>query len=169
MGRGIFKTVKFSLEKKINRHAITLKSNIKMAIKTTKFHNLTFSGNGLVLEDKNKQQIEISFAELDQIYMKKHKLHSFVKFIGISFPFLFVFMSIQYLPFNLMILVSIITVLPIFMFIINYKSYRLYVRLNDGTIFLKKIALNLKTENISILEKVRTEYLYYKASLLASA
>lgn len=131
---------------------------------TTKFDSLTFSKNGLLLKYRNEPEIEIPFADLDQIYIKKHKLNPFMEFIGISFPFIFVFMAIQYLAFDLMILVSIISILPVFISIINYKWYRLYVRLNDGTTFTKKIASDLKIENISKIEKIRTEYLYYTAS-----
>lgn len=92
-----------------------------------------------------------------------------MEFIGILFPFLFVFMAIRYLPFNLMILVSIISILPVFVSITNYKWYRLNVRLNDGTTFRKKIASNMKIENISKIEKIRTEYLYYTANAMEPA
>lgn len=135
----------------------------------TKFDSLTFSKNGLFLKYRNEPEIEIPFADLDQIYIKKHKLNPLMEFIGILFSFLIVFMAIRYLPFDLMILVSIISILPVCMGIMNYKWYRLYVRLNNGTTFRKKIASDLKSENISILEKVRTEYLYYNAGALEPA
>ena len=130
----------------------------------TKFDSLTFSKKALFLRYRNEPEIEIPFADLDQIYVKKHKLNPLMEFMGISFPFLFVFFAIKYLPFDLMILVSTISIIPVFMIIVNYKWYRLYVRLNDGTTFIKKIASDMKTENISIMEKVRAEYLYYTAS-----
>lgn len=135
----------------------------------TKFDSLTFSKNGLFLKYRNEPEIEIPFADLDQIYIKKHKLNPLMEFMGISFPFLFVYMAIKYLTFDLMILVGIVAVLPVFMIIVNYKWYRLYVHHNDGTTFRKKIASDLKTENISMMEKVRTEYLYYNASALEPA
>ena len=135
----------------------------------TKFDSLTFSKNGLLLKYRNEQEIEIPFANLGQIYIKKHKLNPIVEFLGISFPFLFVYMAIQYLPFDLMILVSIITIISIFKCVVNYKWYRFNIQLKDGTSFKKKISLDLKTENVSILEKVRTEFIYYNSSALASA
>ena len=130
----------------------------------TKFDSITFSKSGLLLKYRNEPEIEIPFADLDQIYIKKHKLNPLMEFMGISFPFLFVYMAINYLTFYIMILVSIILIIPVFMIIVNYKWYRLYVLLNDGSTFRKKIASNMKTENISIVEKVRTEYLYYTAT-----
>jgi hypothetical protein len=139
---------------------------VRALTSSTRFDSLTFSKNGLLLKYRNKQEIEIPFADLCQIYIKKHKLNPFMEFIGISFPFLFVFMSIQYLPFNIMIFVSIISIILVFMSIVNYKWYVLYVHLNDGTTFRKKISSNLKSENISTIEKVRTEYLYFNASAM---
>lgn len=150
-------------------NTITTETIVRTLSSTTRFDSLTFSKNGLLLKFRNEQEIEIHFADLDQIYIKKHKLNPFMEFIGISFPFLFVFMAIQYLPFNLMILVSIISIISVFMSIVNYKWYRLYVHLNDGTTFRKKISSDLKCENISIIEKVRTEYLYFTANALESA
>lgn len=67
-----------------------------------------------------------------------------------------------------MILVSIFSILTVFVGVINYKWYRLYVRLKDGTSFRKKISFELKTEHFTIIEKVRSEYLYYNASELKS-
>ena len=49
----------------------------------TKFDSLTFSKNGLFLKYRNKPEIEIPFADLDQIYIKKHKLNPFMEFMGI--------------------------------------------------------------------------------------
>lgn len=89
-----------------------------------------------------------------------------MEFMGISFPFLFVYMAINYLTFDLMILLSIILIIPVFMIIMNYKWYSLYVRLNDGTTFRKKIASNMKTENISIVEKVRAGHYYHNITAM---
>lgn len=124
----------------------------------TKFDSLTFSNDGLVLKYKNNEEIEIPFDNLDKIYIKRHNLNPFWELMGISIPFVFVFMAINYLPLNLMILVSIISVLSVFVGVINNKWYRLYVRLKDGTSFRKKISFELQTEHFTIIEKVRSEY-----------
>ena len=134
----------------------------------TKFDSLTFSNDGLILKYKNNEEIEIPFDNLDKIYIKRHNLNIFWELMGISIPFVFVFMAINYLPLNLMIMVSIFSILTVFVGVINYKWYRLYVRLKDGTSFRKKISFELKTEHFTIIEKVRSEYLYYNASELKS-
>lgn len=149
-------------------NAISTKPMARILSTTTKFDSLTFSSDGLILKCKNSKTIEIPFDKLDKIYIKRHNLNPFWELLGISIPFLFVFMAVNYLPLNLMILVSIISILSVFAGVINYKWYRLYVRLNDGTSFRKKISYELKSENFTILEKVRSEYLYYTAGELKS-
>jgi hypothetical protein len=147
-------------------NAVSTRAMTRILSSTTKFDSLSFSNDGLILKCRNNQEIEIPFADLDKIYIKRHNLNPFVEFLGISIPFLFVFLAINYLPLNLMILVSIISILSIFFGVINYKWYRLYVRLKDGTSFRKKISFELKTENFTIIEKVRSEFIYYNASEL---
>ncbi len=147
---------------------VSTKEMTKILPNTTKFDSLTFSNDGLVLNYKNNNEIEIPFDKLDKIYIKRHNLNPFWELLGISIPFVFVFMAINYLPLNLMILVSVISILTVFVGVINYKWYRLYVRLKDGTSFRKKISFELKTENFTILEKIRSEYIYYHSSELKS-
>ena len=142
-------------------NAVSTRAMTRILSSTTKFDSLSFSNDGLILKCRNNQEIEIPFADLDKIYIKRHNLNPFVEFLGISIPFLFMFFAL-----NLMILVSIISILSIFFGVINYKWYRLYVRLKDGTSFRKKISFKLKTENFTIIEKVRSEFIYYNASEL---
>lgn len=136
---------------------------------TNKFDSLKVVENGLLLKCQNKREIKIPYTELDKIYIKKCKLNPFVEFLCIAFPFLFVYIAMQYLPFYLMILVSVITVLPVFIRVINYKWYKLFVFLNDGTFFTKRVSLHKKTENFSILNRVEKEIFDYKSSILTSA
>jgi hypothetical protein len=77
-------------------------------------------------------------------------------------------MTIQYTPYDLIIIASFFTIPPVFISVLNFKWYRLCVRLIDGTIYSKSVSLHNKTETISILEKLRTEYLNYKFHILAS-
>ena len=133
---------------------------------TTAFDQLTYSSSGLLIQYKNNPRIEISFADIDKIYIKKHKLNPALEFVAITIPFLMVVLVVQYFPSSLMIFISIIAILPVFMCVINYKWYRLYIRLNDGSSYRKKIAKDLKTESFSVLEKVRAEYLNYNTSTI---
>ena len=134
----------------------------------SKFDHLTFSEDKLTLHYNIKEQKEISFAQVDQIFIKKYKIHPIVEFVWISSPFFLIFMTIQYSPYDLIIIASFFTIPPVFISVLNFKWYRLCVRLIDGTIYSKSVSLHNKTETISILEKLRTEYLNYKFHILAS-
>jgi hypothetical protein len=100
--------------------------------------------------------------------IKKYKLNPIIEFLCISFPFLFVFLAIQYLPFDLMVLASFIVVIPVIITVINYKWYQLNILIKDGTLFIKRVSLHKKTENFSILNKVQKEFFNYEPSALAT-
>ena len=141
----------------------------RITIGNSKFDHLIFSADKLTLYYKIKEQKEISFAQIDQIYIKKYKIHPILEFVGISSPFFLIYMTIQYIPFDLIIIASFFTIPPIFITVSNYKWYRLCVRLIDGTFYSKSVSLHKKSETISILEKLRVEYLNYKFQVVASA
>jgi hypothetical protein len=145
-------------------------SNPGSTSSTTKFDTLNFNSNSLFLKYQDNPEIAIPFDAVEKIYIKKHKLNPFLEFTGISIPFLMVYLVVQYWPSSLLIFISIVAILPIFLHVINYKRYRLYIRLNDGSSYRKKISMHLKTESFSVLEKVRAEYMSYNynASALAS-
>lgn len=149
-------------------NTISNKKMTRILPNTSKFDSLAISNDGLTLKYKNNQEIEIPFDKLDKIYIKRHNLNPFWELMGISIPFIFVLMAINYLPLNFMIIVSIVSILTVFLGVINYKWYRLYVCLKDGTSFKKKISFELKTESFTILEKVRSEFLYYNSNELKS-
>lgn len=149
----------------------TITTNVitKTITNTTKFQSLTVVENGLVLKCHNKREIEIPYTELDKVYIKKYKLNPLVEFLCIAFPFLFVYLVLQYLPFYFMIFASMITVIPVFVCVLNYKWYQLFVILKDGTFFTKRVSLNKKMENFSILYRVEKDLFDFKSSTLVSA
>lgn len=147
---------------------ITIGAKTGNTYSTAKFDRLTFSKKGLLLKYRDEKEVEISFEELDKVYIKKYKLNPFVEFLCIAIPFLLVFITIQFFPSYLMIFVSIISVLPILMTVINYKWYRFNVQLKDGTFFTKRVRLNKKTEDIIILGKIQREYLNYNNAQITS-
>ncbi|TDD98535.1 hypothetical protein [Flavobacterium cellulosilyticum] len=134
---------------------------------TAKFDSLTIVENGLILKNGKRAERTISFSELDNIYIKSYKLNPLFEFAFILFPFLFVFLSIQFLPFEMVLLVALFTVVPVFIKVYNYRWYRLKVCLKDGTFFIKKVSLRSKSETISIVNSVKKEGLYYKTNAMA--
>lgn len=127
------------------------------------FNTLTLVDDGVVLSLKNNQEKEISFLELDKIYMKVYKLNPLSELGFILVPFLLIFLSVQFVTLEKVILVGVFTVIPVFIRINTYKNYSLIICLKDGTIFRKKVSLYVKGENISVVNAVRREQLNHYA------
>jgi len=104
---------------------------------------------------EKKGEREISFSELDMVYIKTHSLHSVIEFVLILLPFLHVLLSVQYIPFDIMIIVALLTIMPSFAKVMNYKWYSLKIRLYDGTLYRKKFSLDLKSECLTIINQIQ--------------
>lgn len=131
------------------------------AVAATKFKTLILVDNGILLGYGDKKKKSISFSELDRIYIKSHTLNPVIQFIVILLPFLFVTLADEYLPFDLVVLMVFFMVVPVFMKVYNYKWCQLIVRLKDGTFYRKKVSLDLKSETISVINKVTLECFRY--------
>lgn len=134
-----------------------------MAISTT-FDALTLVENGVVLNLKNEKKVEISFLELDKVYIKVYKLKPVQEFLFILFPFLLIFVSIQYIVLEKVAFVALFAIIPVFVKTYNYKRYGLTIGLKDGTVFRKKVSLKVKSVSVSTVNAVKKEQLnyYYK-------
>ncbi len=127
----------------------------------TNFDTLTLIDNGIVLCCKNNQKREISFSELDKIYMKVYKLKPIYEFAFILFPFLIILFCIQYIMLEKVMFMALFTVIPVFVKTYRYKRNGLVICLKDGTIFRKKVSLKLKAENVAIVNAVKRGWLNY--------
>jgi hypothetical protein len=132
----------------------------------SKFDTLILIDNGLVLKYRKRNEIKISYSELNKVYIDKHKLHPFFEFFCIAIPFLLVLVSIQYLPFYPIIILSLITIPLAFIRVLNYKWYQLNICLKNGVLYRKKVSLNKKAENFSLIHKVQKEFSYYNLNAL---
>jgi hypothetical protein len=130
---------------------------------------LTFSEDKLILQYKNKHKNEISFAEVYHIYIKKHKTPPVIGLGGIFFLFFIIYMAMQYFSFEIVIIAAFLTIPLVLIRVIKYKWYRLNVRLKDGTFYSKRVAFHMNAENMYILDKVPSKYLYYNIRGLVSS
>lgn len=130
----------------------------------TKFDCITVEEHGLILKRGKETTRKISISELDKIYIKVSKLKPIQELVFIMFPFLLIYLAVQYLSLEKMIFVSLSVAVPVFVKINNYKRYVLIVCLKDGTVFRKKVSLITKTESISIVNEVRKKQLNHFAN-----
>lgn len=131
------------------------------AATATKFHTLTLVENGILLGYGNRKERAISFSELDKIYIKRYKLNPFLEFVFILFPFTLVFLSDQYFSLDIVTFTALFTIVPIFILVRNYTWYRLKIHLKEGSLFEKKLSLDLKTETVTIINKINSECFSY--------
>lgn len=134
----------------------------------TKFDNLALVEHGLILKNGTKMEREISFSELDKIYIKVDKLKPLYELGFILCLFLLIFLCAHYVTLDKVIFFGLCIAILVFVKINNYKSYGLIITLKEGTVFKKKVSLNLREENIFIIKSVRREQLHHNAKINAS-
>lgn len=133
-----------------------------------KFDNLIIVENGLILKSGKKRESKISFLELEKIYIKTYKLNPLFELVFILSPFLLVLLLVEYSRFEIIILLALFTVIPVFLKVNNYKWYQLKIVLKDGTFFTKKVSVNVRSENITTINKVKKQWLKYNTNAMAS-
>ncbi|QBN20439.1 hypothetical protein [Flavobacterium nackdongense] len=144
-------------------------STIRKAFALHQFNTLTLVNNGVILNSGKKSEKEILYSELDKIYIKRNNLNPIIELMLISLPFLLIYIVLQYAPFEMLIIASFFSIFPVFIAVHNYKWYVLKLRLKDGTTHCKRVSLHLKSESVSIMDKVYCEHLHYQANRLMSA
>ena len=122
---------------------------------TSKFKNINVSDNGIILSLKSKELKEISFSEIDKIYITVNNKKTNYVFLLVAISVGIVLLSLFYLP------LGIILLIPLSMAVIgiivsnNYQTYGLKIVLKDGLFFKKRIPQNLKYETIDIVNIIK--------------
>ena len=138
----------------------------------TKFDSLTLAENGIVLQYKKKKVSEISYSELEKIYIKIYKLKPIYGFLLVLFPMLFAFLCFEYIQLNIEMSVALLPVIPTIVKInrINkFKRFGLVIVLKDGSVFKKHVSKNLKSDTVELINMVKRKCLNYNNWALASA
>lgn len=131
----------------------------------TKFNKLTIVEQGLILQYGKKEEREIPFSEIENVYIKAYKLKPAYELGFILFPFLLILLAVRYLALEKVMFFGLTTVVPVFIKTHNYKSYGLRICLKDGTVFRKRVPLNVKSENVSIVNSIRKEQLNHYSKI----
>ena len=116
---------------------------------------ITIGEKEMILKFKSKESKEISFSEINKIYIKVKKvpLKYIMLFVGVSLSvilfslWIFGFKWILFSPI-LLILVGVIK-------LNSYKRYVLKIKLKNGSSVLQPIPLKLKYKTIEGIKKVR--------------
>ncbi|WP_396186884.1 hypothetical protein [Flavobacterium sp.] len=139
---------------------------------TTEFDSLTLANNGIVLQYKKKKVGEISYSELDKIYIKVYKLKPIYGFLLVLFPMLFAFLCFEYIHLNIEMSVALPPVIPTIVKINRIKKFKrfgLVIALKDSSVFRKHVSKNLKSDTVELIKEVKRKRLNYNNWALASA
>ena len=116
---------------------------------------ITIGEKELILKFKSKEPKEISFSEINKIYIK-------VKKMPLKYIMLFVGVSLSVILFSLWIFgFKLILLSPLFLILVgviklnSYKRYVLKIKLKNGSSVIQPIPLKLKYKTIEDIKKVR--------------
>jgi hypothetical protein len=116
---------------------------------------ITIGEKELILKFKSKEPKEISFSEINKIYIK-------VKKMPLKYIMLFVGVSLSVIIFSLWIFgFKWILLSPLFLILVgviklnSYKRYVLKIKLKNGSSVIQPIPLKLKYKTIEDIKKVR--------------
>lgn len=153
-------------------NASTTGAMVRNQTSTTKFDSLTLADNGLEIQYKKKKVGEISYSEVEKIYIKIYKLKPIYSFLFVLFPMLFAFLCFEYIQLSIEMSVAMLPVIPTIVKInkINrFKKFGLVIVLKDGSIFKKHVSKNLKCDAVELVNMVKRKCLNYNNWALASA
>jgi hypothetical protein len=119
------------------------------------FKKITIGEKGLMLKYKNKESKEISFSEINKIYIKVKKVpvKYIMLFVGVSISAILLLVWIY--GFNLVVLSPSFLILAGVIKLNSYKRYVLKIKLRNGPSVIQTIPLELKYKTIEDINKVR--------------
>jgi hypothetical protein len=150
-------------------NSITTRSGVKIITSTIKFDSLTLVENGTVLKYKKNKVGEISYSELQKIYIKVYKLKPIYGFMLALFPMLFAFLCFEFIKINIEISLALMLVIPTIVKSNRFQRFGLVIVLKDGSVFKKHISNKFKSDAIELINEVKRKRLNYNNRALASA
>ncbi len=135
-------------------NAIIASGKVRTISNTTK-DSLKIVENGLMLKHGKKQVSEISFSEVEKIFIKVYKLKPIYASIAVFIPMILAFLCFESIKLNIEMFVALIPVIPAFVKTNRFKRYGLVLVLKDGSIFTKKVPLKLKSDSVELINEVK--------------
>ena len=119
------------------------------------FKKITIGEKGVILKYQDKESKEISFSDINKIYIKVKKvpLKHIIVFVGVSLSL--VLFSLWIFGFKWILFSPILLILVGVIKLNSYKRYVLKIKLKNGSSVLQPIPLKLKYKTIEDIKKVR--------------
>ena len=129
---------------------------------TYTFDFLNVKKDKLIVSSKKIKNSEISFSEIDIIYVSAKKCPLLIKLISLFFSIVFIISCALYLSLQLLLLIVPIVLLVFTLKAIYYNGYELKIRQKNQSIHKMKIPLKLKNETISKANEIRKKVYDYQ-------
>jgi putative lipoic acid-binding regulatory protein len=126
-----------------------------------KIEEITLNKKGIILSYKEREQTEILYSELNEIYITVNKIKPFSEFF-ILIAVCIASFSILILQTNIILVLSLLIIFITSVKMNTYKRYGLKICLKNGETIEKKIEAKSKHEIIDIVNDVKKEIYNYK-------
>ena len=125
-----------------------------------RFKNISLVENGIILSFKSAEQKEISFSEIDKIYISVNKVSPVYVLLFILISVTVMAMSLWFMDFDLILLLPMLLIISGAVRLNNYKRYGMTIALKNGDFLEQNVPLKLKYEAIDFVNKIRKELFY---------
>lgn len=125
----------------------------------TRFDSLE---NSIVLQIRLKEKLEIFIPEINKIYLSVYVVSPIQKFLIVLLSALVFIITILFLSYELFLVIPLLVFVLMLMKMINCKCYTLFIRLENGMVYKKKIAVKFRPETIDFLNSVRKKMYVYR-------
>ena len=129
---------------------------------TYTFDVLNVEKDKLIVSTKKSKNSEISFSEIDIIYVSAKKCPLLITLLLLFFSISFIISCVLYLSKQMVLLILPIGLLVFILKTIYYNGYELKIRLKNQSIYKTKVPLKLKNETISKANEIRKKVYDYQ-------
>ena len=127
-----------------------------------KFDLLKVEEDKIIISGKKRESSEISFSEIDIIYVSAKKCPLLITLLLLFFSISFIISCVLYLSKQMVLLILPIGLLVFILKAIYYNGYELKIRQKNQCIYKMKIPLKLKNETISKANEIRKKVYDYQ-------
>ncbi len=122
-----------------------------------RFENISLVENGIVLSFKSAEQREVSFLEIDKIYISVNRASPLYVFLFVIISLIVMGFSIWFMNFDMILVLPILLIVFGAIKLNNFKKYGMTISLKNGSFLEQQVPLKLKYEAIDFVNRIRKE------------
>jgi len=123
----------------------------------SKFENISLVENGVVLSFKSSEPKEISFSDMDKIYISVNKAPQLYVFLYFVVSLIVIGFSFWIMNFDIILFLPLVLIIFGAVKLNDYIRYRMIIALKNDDFFEQQVPLKSKNEAIDFVNKIRKE------------